>query len=147
MEIEARMTLGGEAGGPMYLAAFVLSGRRGPLLMAIVVVALIGAACDSTGNTTTSTREVTETTASETTATTATPSEGFTYNVGIFADIGRSNFWAYFGPDGTVQMEAVFGPTKPSLFRIAYPGLVVAPDVASGLPEPAVPEGNAWTVT
>jgi hypothetical protein len=74
------------------------------------------AACDSTGDTTTSTGEATETTAAPVQATTTTteePSvEGFTYNVGIFADIGRPNYWAYLGPDGTVPMEAVFGPTN-----------------------------------
>ena len=39
------------------------------------------------------------------------------------------------------------GPTTASLFRIAYPGLVVSPSAAMGLPSAAVPEGDVWTVT
>ncbi|MCH8128416.1 MAG: ABC transporter substrate-binding protein [Acidobacteria bacterium] len=63
------------------------------------------------------------------------------------SDIVNDNFWAFIGPDGTVYMSYVHGPTKPSLFSIAFPGLVIAPDAALGLPVEAVQEGDIWTVT
>jgi ABC-type transport system substrate-binding protein len=126
-------------------------------LVLLVAFALVAAACDSSDDDTTTTAAggATETTAAtETTQadaggeTTAAPSvEGFTYTVGMTSDIINDNFWAYWGPDGTVYMQYVHGPTKPGLFQIAYPGLVVAPDVAAGLPAAAVEEGDVWTVT
>jgi ABC-type transport system substrate-binding protein len=63
------------------------------------------------------------------------------------SDIVNDNFWAFYGPDGTVYMSYVHGPTKPSLFTVEYPGLVIGPDVAVGLPVAAVQEGDIWTVT
>jgi ABC-type transport system substrate-binding protein len=63
------------------------------------------------------------------------------------SDIVSNNFWGLYGPDGTVYQSYVHGPTKPGLFGIAYPGLVVAPDVAVGLPVEAVQDGDTWTVT
>ena len=128
-----------------------LPNRPSALVVAMVVLALVAAACDSTGDTTTTAVVVTETTAptpGETTEATEAPSaEGFTYAVGMTSDILRPNFWAFYGPDATVASSYVLGPTKPALFRIAYPGLVVAPDVAAGLPVAAVQEGEVWTVT
>ena len=116
----------------------------------LVVLTLISAACESPGETT-STKTVIGTTAApapETSSTTGEPSsEGFTYTVGMRGDIVERNFWAFYGPDGNLIMDWVFGRTKPALFRIAYPGIVVAPDVAVGLPVAAVQEGEVWTVT
>lgn len=129
---------GGAAGG---LVRVGLVGMVG--LLAVLV-----AACDSTAETTTTT------VVNETTATTQTepapepPAEEFVYRIGLDNDnIGLDNHWAYYGPAGTVANAWVFAPTKPALFRIVYPGLVIAPDVASGLPTAAVQEGDVWTVT
>jgi len=123
------------------------------LLVLLVAVALIAAACTSGGDDTTTTAgAATETTAAPseggTTEATEAPSvEGFTYTVGMTSDVTSGSFWDYYGPGGTVYMQYVHGPTKPGLFGIAYPGLVVAPDVAVGLPVEAVQEGDIWTVT
>ena len=100
--------------------------------------ALVAAACDTGGDTTT-TAGVT-TTAGETTTTAAPQPEGFTYTVGMTSDVTSGSFWDYYGPGGTVYMQYVHGPTKPGLFGIAYPGLLVAPDVADGLPVAPVQE-------
>jgi peptide/nickel transport system substrate-binding protein len=119
--------------------------RSLPRVAAIVVVALAltAAGCDSTDDAST-TFQATATTP----ATTGTEqAEGFTYRVGMIDDILRPNFWAFYGPNATVNMSYIFGPTKPSLFSIAYPGIVVAPDVAVGLPAKPVQEGDVWTVT
>ena len=123
--------------------------------MLLVAFALVAAACDSSGDDTATTAAAdtaTETTAApstgETTEATEAPSvEGFTYTVGMTSDITSGSFWDFYGPSGTVYMQYVHGPTKPGLFAIAYPGLVVAPDVAVGLPAVAVQEGDVWTVT
>ena len=126
------------------------------LVVLLVAFALVAAACDSGDDTSTTAAaaggETTETTAApsgETTETTAAPSvEGFTYTVGMTSDITSGSFWDLFGPGSTVFMSYVHSPTKPSLFGIAYPGLLVAPDVAVGLPVAAVDEGgDVWTVT
>ncbi len=65
----------------------------------------------------------------------------------MISDITSDNFWAFIGLDSTVYMSYVLGPTKPSLFTVAYPGIVIAPDVAVGLPAEAVQEGDVWTIT
>jgi len=65
----------------------------------------------------------------------------------MISDITSDNFWAFIGLDSTVYMSYVLGPTKPSLFTVAYPGIVIAPDVALGLPAETVQEGDVWTVT
>jgi ABC-type transport system substrate-binding protein len=117
--------------------------------VSLVAFALLAAGCDTTADTTTTTVAPPVTTAApETTATTEQPQvEGFTYNVGMIPDILRPNYWAINGPDGTITMCNLFCPTKPALFRIMYPGIVVAPDAAAGLPVDAVQEGEVWTVT
>ena len=124
------------------------------LVVLLVAFALVAAACDSGDDTTTSAAAVGETTettaapAGETTETTAAATvEGFTYTVGMTSDITSGSFWDYYGPGGTVYMAYVHDSTKPALFSIAYPGLLVAPDVAVGLPVLAVEEGDVWTVT
>ena len=125
------------------------------LVVLLVAFALVAAACDSGDDDTATTAAAdtaTETTVApstgETTEETEAPSvEGFTYTVGMTSDITSGSFWDYYGPGGTVYMQYVHGPTKPGLFAIAYPGLVVAPDVAVGLPAVAVEEGDVWTVT
>jgi ABC-type transport system substrate-binding protein len=75
-------------------------------------------------------------------APTPDPVPGFTYNVGIFQDLQTDNFWAYYGPDGTVWSQYVLAPTKPALFDITYPAIAVTPDVASALPAAPVAEGD-----
>ena len=122
----------------------------GRWLALVAVLALVAAACDGGGAATTvaGTEPPVATTAAPTPAeTTQPPVAGFTYTMGMTSDIITPNFWALIGPDGTVYMDYVFGPTKPSLFGIAYPGVVVAPSVAAGLPAEAVEEAGAWTIT
>ncbi len=123
------------------------------LVALLLAFALVAAACDDGGeDTTTTAGEVTETTAApeggETTEATEAPSvEGFTYTVGMTSDITSGSYWDFVGPGSTVYMSYVHNATKPTMFDIAYPGIVVAPDVAAGLPAEAVQEGDVWTVT
>jgi ABC-type transport system substrate-binding protein len=117
------------------------------LVVLLFTLALVIAACDSVGEETTTSITPTTAVSGEAATTTAPAVEGFTYSVGMTSDIISNNFWAFWGPDGTVYMQYVHGPTKPTLFQIAYPGLVVAPDIAAGLPAEAVEEGDVWTVT
>ncbi|MCH8990228.1 MAG: ABC transporter substrate-binding protein [Acidobacteria bacterium] len=118
-----------------------------------MAVALIAGACtssdDGADTTTSTTAATTGTTAAPggTEATIAATPSGFTYNVGMISDITNDNFWAFIGLDSTVYESYVLSPTKPSLFTVAYPGIVIAPDVALGLPVAAVQEGDVWTVT
>ena len=139
--------------------------RSVALMVLLVVLAMVAAACTSDsddtttttaaagdGGETTTTVAATETTEATdatdaTTTTAAAAATGFTYTLGMTSDIVSNNYWAYIGPDGTVYMQYVFGPTKPSLFTIQYPGLIVAPDVAVGLPAEPVEEGDVWTIT
>jgi hypothetical protein len=98
--------------------------------------ALVAAACDSTAETTTTT-VVTEATAPASTETTLAPepppAEEFVYRIGLAdEDLGLANFWNYYGPAGTIANSWVLGPTKPAVFRIVYPAIVIAPDVAAG---------------
>ena len=73
---------------------------------------------------------------------------GFTYNVGIFQDLQTDNFWAYYGPDGTVWSGYVLEGTKPGLFDITYPAIAITPDVAAALPAAPVAVGDGtFTVT
>lgn len=123
-------------------------------MVLLVVLALVAAACDSGGEDTTTaapdTGDTTETTAAPDTGTETTeaPSvEGFTYTIGMTSDVQSGSFWNYWA-NGTVYDAYVLGPTKPTLFTIAYPGLVVAPDAAIGLPVDAVEEADGtWTIT
>ena len=82
--------------------------RRPPVAITALFAALtlVSAACDSTGDTTTTTVAVTSTTNAPaiTGATEAVPAEGFTYKVGMIPDISRPNHWAMKGPDGTIPM-------------------------------------------
>ncbi len=138
-----------------------LSRVRGVALL-LVAFAMIAAACNGDDDTadTTAAPEPTETTAAPATEaptdTTAAPSDtteappaapaGFTYNMGIFQDLQTDNFWAYYGPDGTVWSQYVLAPTKPALYDVLYPALGVIPDVAVGLPPEPVQEGDNWVV-
>jgi peptide/nickel transport system substrate-binding protein len=128
--------------------------RSRPIVLVglLVAFALVVASCTSSEETTTAgSGDTTATTEAggETTEATEAPSvEGFTYTVGMTSDVTSGSFWDYYGPGGTVYMQYVHGPTKPGLFTIQYPGLVVSPDVASGLPVEAVEEADGtWTVT
>ncbi len=121
----------------------------------LAVLAMVAAACTSTSSSTTtaapSTTASTTTTTTKaptgtTTTTTAPKPQGFTYKIGMTSDVQSTNFWAYIA-NGSVYDAYVVGPTKPSLFGIAYPGIVVAPVVADGLPAEPVQEGDTWTVT
>lgn len=139
-----------------------LSRVRGVAFL-LVAFALLAAACtgDDGGDTTTTGGDATETTAAMTTETTAADTTdgttettapaaqatGFTYNMGIFQDLQTDNFWAYYGPDGTVWSQYVLAPTKPALYDILYPALGVIPDVATALPPEPVEEGDNWVVT
>jgi ABC-type transport system substrate-binding protein len=120
--------------------------------------AMVAAACQSGGGATTTAAagggEATTTTAAagggeETTTTAASEgsTEGFTYRLGIFQDTTTDNYWAYLDPAGTVWNQYVLSPTKPSLYKINYPGLELDADVAAS---PEVPtgaaEGDGWAI-
>jgi len=116
----------------------------------LVAFAFIAGACTSSGDDViTTTEAVTGTTAAPvgTSTTAASTVAGFTYTVGMISDITSDNYWAFIGLDSPVYVSYVLSQTKPSLFTVAYPGIVIAPDVAVGLPADAVQEGDVWTVT
>lgn len=129
------------------------------VLALIAVFALVAAACTSGDDDTTTTTaapsggtEETTTTAApsggtEETTTTAAPAvEGFVYTMGMTSDVQSDNFWAYIN-QGSVYDQYVLEQTKPALFVTAYPGIVIAPQVADGLPVAPVAEGDVFTIT
>ena len=131
------------------------------LVAILAALAVIAAACgggDSTEETegTESTEAPTETTeGGETTETTeggetdgGDAAGSFdTYALGMTSDITTTNYWNYYGPEGTVYNQYVLNDTKPSLFGIEYPAIQVVPSLAVGLPAEPVEEGDTWTIT
>jgi ABC-type transport system substrate-binding protein len=121
-------------------------------LAVIAVLALVAAAC-AEGTTDTTAEETTTTTAApsddgDTTTTTAAPPtvEGFTYKIGIFSDLTTDNYAAYLGPEADVYNSYVLGSSKPALFDLAYPDILLVPFTAEGLPNEPVQEGDKWVV-
>ena len=114
------------------------------VVVLLVAFAFIAGACTSgdDDDVITTTGAVTDTTAAPvgTSSTAASTVAGFTYTVGMISDITSDNFWAFIGLDSPVYVSYVLSQTKPSLFTVAYPGIVIAPDVAVGLPAEAVQE-------
>jgi ABC-type transport system substrate-binding protein len=122
-------------------------------VVALAVFALMTAACMSGADpTTTTTQQPTATDdqepASQETSSTTTPKapspDGFIYKTGMTVDLTDDNMWRW---DGGIFDWYVLGLTKPALFRVMYPGVVVAPDVASGLPAEPVEADGVWTIT
>lgn len=70
-----------------------------------------------------------------------------TYALGMTSDITTTNWWNYYGPEGTVYNQYVLAGNKPSLFGIEYPAIQVVPSLAVGLPAEPVEEGDTWTIT
>ena len=117
------------------------------LMAAVAALALVAAAC--TPRTTGSTSETTlvETTpAGETTTTIGTTVEGFTYNVGLVGDITTDNFWAYLGSEFNDNNRYALGESHPALFTVAYPNILLVPQLAEEEPNAAVQEGDVWVV-
>ncbi len=115
-----------------------------------------GAATTAAGGTDTTAAGGTETTAgaADTTAaggtdTTAAPSaEGFSYTMGIFADVTTDNYWNLLDLGGTTVWNSyLLEDTHVGLFGIALPGLEIIPDLAAVDEVPPVTqEGDAWVV-
>ena len=134
------------------------------LLALIAVLALVAAACDSGGGTTTTADGGTATTADAGTTTPATeppatttpgdttPTTGGetggtmeTYTMGIFADVTTDNYWNSVDATGaTVWNSYVLTPTKSAMYTLNFPGIEFVPSLAaSELPAP-VQEGDTW---
>jgi ABC-type transport system substrate-binding protein len=72
------------------------------------------------------------------------PEVGFNFRVGMTTDITGDNLWYL---EGGIYDYYVHALTKPSLFWVAYPGVVIAPNAAKGLPVEAVETEGVWTIT
>ncbi len=99
-----------------------------------------GAATTAAGGTDTTAAGGTETTAGATattaaggTDTTAAPSaEGFSYTMGIFADVTTDNYWTLLDTGGaTVWNSYLLDDTHVGLFGLVAPGFEVIPDLAA----------------
>jgi ABC-type transport system substrate-binding protein len=67
------------------------------------------------------------------------------YRVGIFSDLKTTNFWSYFGPNGSVWEQYVFNPTTTALYGLADQSFKIVPIAAEGMPErPLKKEGDFW---
>ena len=125
--------------------------RTSKLAIFALVLAMVAAACQRGGSeegTDASTSTATTPSAAGSTTTGGTePAPPFTYRLGIFEDTTTDNFWAYLDPAGTVWNQYVLSPTKPSLYKINYPGLELDADVAAS---PEVPtgaaDGDGWAI-
>jgi ABC-type transport system substrate-binding protein len=114
----------------------------------VAVLALVAAACQSTGGETTTTAATTETTATAEVTTTAAPQPvEFTYRMGIFQDTTTDNFWNSLDEGSTVWNSYVLTPTKPTLFTIDYPGIELDNDLAASSDVPlGAAEGDGWAI-
>ncbi len=121
-------------------------------LAIIGVFALVAAACQPgpppEAVTTAPPTEVTAAPTETTAAPGAEPTgEAFTYEIGIFADTTTDNYWAYFDPESSVWNAYVLGPTVPSIYALAFPGINVVPDLAAEAEFPAATQdGEQWSV-
>jgi len=118
-------------------------------LAVVAGLALVGTACTGRSTVTTSVT----TTAPAATAATAAPSalEGFTYRIGIIGDLTTDNFWAYLDPEDPLDPlndnnGYVLGRSHPALFTVAYPNILLVPQLAEGEPSPVVQEDGGWVV-
>ncbi len=105
-----------------------------------------GTATTAAGGTAT-TAGATATTAAGGTATTAAASaEGFSYTMGIFADVTTDNYWTLLDTGGaTVWNSYLLDDTHVGLFDLAAPGFEVVPSLAAIDEVPEVTqEGDAW---
>ena len=126
-------------------ACGVPTGRRLPVMVAILVLVV---ACQATVETTTSTTETiappaTSTTVAATSTTTipappTTPDEpnpGRVLRMGLERDIPTDNYWAYLCRDAEDVQAFVLGSTRPSFYELAMPGINIVPDLAAN-PQP-----------
>jgi ABC-type transport system substrate-binding protein len=123
----------------------------------VAVLAIVAAACQSGGGTSTTAGNInpgastTSAAAGGDTSTTAgetqTGGELATYRMGIFQDTTTDNFWAYYDPAGTVWNQYVLANTKSALYQINMPGIELAADLAASSEVPTgAAEGEGWAI-
>lgn len=132
------------------------------LVAMMAVFAVVVAACGGSSDETTTTAggsDETTTTAGTTTPEETTTTEGEepdagpatfdTYTLGMLADTGSDNVWAYLGDGavGTVYTQYALAGTAPALFGVDLPSITVVPDMAAGEPAEPVESADGWTVT
>ena len=132
--------------------------RTSRIAAALVVVALVAAACDPaeeipapTPAPTPDGAAPTQPPAPEPTSAPAQPSpvaavpaaDPVSFAIGLTVEPQATNPWGF----ATAYDVYVYGPTRASLFQVAYPGVVIAPYAAEGEPAEPVQTGDTWTVT
>jgi len=69
------------------------------------------------------------------------------YRIGIFEDPLTTNFWNYYGPGSSVWTQYVIGDIAGSLYTLSDQRFDFVPNLAVGLPEEPVQEGDFFTIT
>ncbi|CAN5290850.1 hypothetical protein BH18ACT5_BH18ACT5_07860 [soil metagenome] len=129
--------------------------RRWRWLVVLAVLAVLAAACQAGGGSTTAASIDPEaaTTAGPDgdTSTTAgqaqTGGELASYRLGTFADTSTDNFWASYDTVASVWNSYVLNPTKSALYGLNYPGLELTNDLAATIEVPiGAAEGEGWAI-
>ena len=122
--------------------ALALHSKRRPVL-AIAAVLLVLAACvESTEATSTTGPVASSTTIVESVASDA---PNGTYRMGMIEDVTTDNHWAITAGGSAYDHLASYG-THSALFGFTPDAAALVPDIALGVPEPAVAEGDSWVV-
>jgi ABC-type transport system substrate-binding protein len=69
------------------------------------------------------------------------------YRIGIFEDPLTLNYWNYLGPGSSVWTQYVIGDIAGSLYTLSDQRFDFVPNLATGLPEEPVQEGDLYTIT
>ena len=130
--------------------------KLGRWLVAITLLAIVAAACQTGGGTATTAAPIdpgapaTTAASGGDTATTGQAQAGGTldtYRMGIFQDTTTDNYWAYYDPAGTVWNQYVLSTTKSALYQINMPGIELAADLAADSEVPTgAAEGDGWAI-
>lgn len=70
------------------------------------------------------------------------------YRIGIFEDITTTNYWSYFGPNGTTWNAYVLNPQRLALYALSDKRFDVIPQLAlEASKRPLEQEGDFWVAT
>lgn len=69
------------------------------------------------------------------------------YRIGIFEDPVSLNYWNYLGPGSSVWTSYVVSGQAGALYTLSDQRFDFVPSLAKDLNEPAVQEGDMWTIT